>query len=237
MRAVADNRAADDGLEQLTNGRWETELASGRFAAVGRLASGLAHELNNPLSVIVGCSHLAADVLPASHAAATQLRAIERAALRCQALLGRLVEFAAAGAGPEVPVKVELGGTLGAALALVEPLARHRCLEVAADLGGRRIHLRARPRALETAFVHLAAHVVERAVPGGRLDVRARAAGGRADVSLSARTMGAAPRVRGPESVPVGLALAAEIIRRHRGRVRDLGPVGLQVLLPLAGDR
>lgn len=226
-----------DRLEHLTNGRWETELASGRFAAIGRLASGLAHELNNPLSIVLGCSHLAADSLPASHAAATQLRAIERAALRCQALLRRLVEFAAAGAGPESLASVELGGTLAAALALIEPLARHRCLEVAPDLGGRRIRLRARPRALETAFVHLAAHVVERAAPGGRLDVKARSAGGKADVSLAARTVGAAPRFRGPESVPVGLALAAEIIRRHHGQVRDLGPDGLHVTLPLAGGR
>src|SRR5262249_11013642 len=50
---AAAQRALDDSRRQLTALR-EQLLHAGRMAAVGALFAGLTHELNNPLSVIVG---------------------------------------------------------------------------------------------------------------------------------------------------------------------------------------
>ncbi len=63
-----------------------TKLSNGKAAQ----PLALAHELNNPLTIILGCCHVALESLPDGHPAATYLRAIERAANRCKKLVRSL---------------------------------------------------------------------------------------------------------------------------------------------------
>ena len=210
---------------------WETWLASGRLSAVGRVTTGVAHELTNPLTIILGCAHLASESLPAGHAASGQLRAIERAARRCQTLLQDLVEFASHRV--EQPAAFELGDALNEALSFVQPLARHHSLELITDFGSRRLPLSGRREELRTALVHLCACVIDAAAPGGSLSVRARAKAGGAELHVTACGGGAAPRSRRGVRPPVGLLLALEIVRRHGGVVRAVEG-GLSLRVPLA---
>ncbi|MBI4348945.1 MAG: HAMP domain-containing histidine kinase [Elusimicrobia bacterium] len=221
----------DDGLSGPFGPGWETAVASGRLSAVGRLTTGLAHELNNPLTVILGCAHLASETLPAGHAAGEQLRAIARAAHRCQSLLRGLLDFASSPS--EGPSRLDLGEVLGRALTLVSPVARHRSLELSTELCARRSPVAGRREELQTALVHLCACVIDTAPAGGRVTVRSRVRAEEAEVLVTARGGAGAPPCRGAARPPVGLLLALEIFRKQGGSVRAVDG-GLLLRLPLA---
>jgi two-component system, cell cycle sensor histidine kinase and response regulator CckA len=83
VEADAERRALTEQLER-----------SLRLEAVGRLAGGLAHDVNNLLTAILGHCELAAGELPLAHPAAAHLDGIERAAERAAELAHRLLAVA-----------------------------------------------------------------------------------------------------------------------------------------------
>jgi len=71
-----------------------TTMRGEKLASLGLLASGIAHELNNPLTGILTFSHLVRQNLPAGSAEAEDLDLVIRETKRCAAIIKRLLDFA-----------------------------------------------------------------------------------------------------------------------------------------------
>lgn len=69
-------------------------VQSARLAAVGKLAEGAAHELNNPLAVVVGYTQLLLEDHPAPDPIYSDLISIDEAAQRAQSIVHALLSFA-----------------------------------------------------------------------------------------------------------------------------------------------
>ncbi len=78
----------------------ETEsrlVQAGKLAAVGEMAAGIAHELNNPLTTVTGFSELILDEMPSDAPHRADMEMILREALRARAVVRRLLDFARQG--------------------------------------------------------------------------------------------------------------------------------------------
>lgn len=94
--AIENARLLQQTQEQLeTLQRAQTRLiSSARLAAVGELARGLAHELNNPLSVIMGLVQFLQLQPDIPEQTAADLQKISKSALRMARLIRNFAEFA-----------------------------------------------------------------------------------------------------------------------------------------------
>ncbi|MDX6769879.1 MAG: HAMP domain-containing sensor histidine kinase [Elusimicrobiota bacterium] len=224
---------------------------SERLSAVGRLAAGIAHEINNPLGSILGFSQAALrrEGVPAPVTAA--LSAIEEEARRCRRLVQDLLTFARRDAGSSAPFSVE--DALDKTLALLEAQARLQGVAVERDWSARATVVGEKSR-LQQAFINLASNALDAMPSGGRLTLRTRRgeAGGRPVVVVEVADTGpgipAAARERVFEpffttkeagrGTGLGLAIVQEVVHAHDGavEVRDApgGGTVFAVTLPLA---
>jgi len=72
-------------------------VQSERKAAIGELAAGISHELNNPIGIILGFSEILLKKKAAGRGSKDMIRDIHNEALRCKNLLGELLDFARIG--------------------------------------------------------------------------------------------------------------------------------------------
>jgi two-component system, NtrC family, sensor kinase len=215
-----------------------------RLMTVGKLASGVAHELGTPLNVVVA----RADMIASSEAAGEQARAyaaiIRDAATRMTTIIRQLLDFARR-RGPKKE-STDLGVLARHALDLLRPLAQRQgvALALAPSDGGCRARVDAAQ--IEQALTNLVVNAVQaigHGASGGAVDVtvtRARAVSAADDerreadwVALRVRDNGAGIA---PENLPhvfepffttkdvgkgtgLGLSVAHGIVRDHGGWV------------------
>ena len=92
-------------------------VQSARLAAVGELAAGVAHEINNPLTSIIGFTRLLLEDLPPDDPMRTDLETIDREAARTRQIVRALLDFARTSDPMLVPT--DLNGLVEEAVMLV----------------------------------------------------------------------------------------------------------------------
>ena len=206
---------------------------SEKLSAVGQLAAGVAHEINNPLGVILGFAQALAPQLRPDDGLELPIRSIEREALRCKALVQNLLTFART--DPSERVSLDLSEAVEQALVLIAPQARMSKASISTDLARDLPSVLGNKNELEQVVINLAKNALDAMPPGGvlalstsRLD---RAAGSWVCLRVVDGGTGIPSAVLSRIFDPVfttkavgqgtglGLSLVNEIIQKHSGEI------------------
>jgi signal transduction histidine kinase len=95
-------------------------LRSRSLAALGELGAGVAHEINNPLSGVLGIAQLVIADLPAGHPVRPLMQDVEAQALRIRQIVQNLLRFTQQQAGEDF-ASLDLGRVLDDAVELCGP--------------------------------------------------------------------------------------------------------------------
>jgi len=208
-------------------------LQSEKLSAMGQLAAGIAHEINNPLGVILGFAQAVLRRLPSPSPFYKPLLAVEREALRCRALVKDLLTFSRA--SDERREEVDMNLCVNGALSLVLAQSKMTKVEVRRELGQGLPCFLGNFNQVQQVIINLAANAMDAMPNGGvltvRTELRVELAG--ACVCLKILDTGSGipaevlPRIFDPffTTKPVGLgtglglSLVHEIVKKHDGVV------------------
>lgn len=196
-------------------------LANEKLAGVGQLASGIAHELNNPMATIASCAEalLKHSESPPSTVQDTEdlkpyLRIIEEEIYRCKGILAGLSDLSREASGEQRPI--DLRTLLEGILGILGYQFRSRGITLIRDLEDGLPFLLGNEGELRQAFLALLINALEAMDKEAVLTIRARAA------APGERVPGGSP-VRTPSSRSVG-GLQVEIEDTGGGIPPDLLP-------------
>lgn len=195
-------------------------VESEKLAGIGRLAAGVAHEINNPLAVILGYARLLERA--ADEAARADLRVIADETLRAKEIVAGLLDLARPQDVEREPVDLRA--------AVEEVVGR---LREAKLLEGVDVSVRGEARAwgdgakVRQVIGNLLRNAAEAAGAGGRVEVAVDEAGGDARVAVADTGPGLDPTARARLFEPffttkergtgLGLAISRGIARAHGG--------------------
>ena len=210
----------------------EASLArSATMAAVGQLAAGLAHEINNPLTVILGNGQMLLEDVPPDHPDYPMVQMIVSAGDRARRVIDRLLDFSAQ-EGLELST-VDLNETITSATGLVAHALREREVHTITHLQPDLPHMQGYVGHLQTVWMNLILNAVD-AVQGDQADHEITISSRQIDadhlqVEVADRgcgiPAGAMKRVFEPfystkepgRGAGLGLYTSYHIVRRHHG--------------------
>jgi two-component system NtrC family sensor kinase len=229
-------------------------LLTERLTTAGRLAAGVAHELNNPLATIAGCAESLSARLKEGDVAArpeladfpAYLRLIEEEAFRCKEITGSLLGFVREPGSRRTPTDVN--ALVAKTVELLSHQSRFGAAEILTELDPGLPPLTLNEGQLRQVFLGIASNALEAMDGHGRLTVRSHQARGAVEVEFEDQGPGIPPEVAARVFDPffttkppgqgtgLGLAIAQGIVADHGGRIELVSAVGrgstFRVVLP-----
>jgi signal transduction histidine kinase len=236
---AAAQLALDDSQRQLIALR-DQLLHAGRMAAVGTLFAGLTHELNNPLSVILGHVDNLRALAPAGEQIARVIDAVDRQATRAGRLVTALLKFSHTGPGEQEEVPPQ--ELIKLVVDLLAADARRREIALRVSIADGLNPLFVVRHEIESALVNITTNALQATPEGGvvELSVFAEPRGVVPGVRFVARDTGVGiapeilPQIFDPffttkpegEGTGLGLSLARDIANSHGGQLAVESVVG-----------
>ncbi len=161
-------------LEELVKERTAALLQSEKMGALGRMAGGVAHEINNPLGGILSFTQvLQRDGTQDPQATNEALETIESCALRCKSIVDRLLSFSRK-TPLDVIVEVDLNQVAQDSLTLARMHPKAKQLEVGLDLAADLPVIQGQSNLLEQVLVNLLQNAFDASETGQSVSLRTR---------------------------------------------------------------
>ena len=223
-------------------------VQSEKLISLGQLVAGAAHEINNPLTAILGFSEMLALEKNLTPSQEDFVEKIRRQAQRTKELVSNLLDFARQTPGQKTPV--DINSLLHTVIKLSETRMQRRQIRMELDLGLRIPQVAADKNQLLQVFLHLTRNAIDAMEPkgGGVLQVVTRSEEKEVLIEFSDTGVG----LKEPERVfdpfyttkgvaggsGLGLSAAYGILQEHHGKIvcynRPEGGATFEVRLPAA---
>jgi two-component system NtrC family sensor kinase len=232
----------------------EQIIEAGKLASVGELAAGIAHEINNPVAIMVEEAGWIEDLLeedgtcedPAEVSRA--LKQIKNQGVRCKQITHKLLSFARK-TDPELR-KVQLNELIDEVVALSEQRVKYSNVKLKLNLAQHLPEVHVSPSEFEQVLLNLVNNALDAMTPdGGTLAITTRVDGGHVVVDVADSGQGIPKanlaRIFDPffttkpvgKGTGLGLSICYGIIKKMEGEISVNSAVGLgttfHVRLPL----
>jgi PAS domain S-box-containing protein len=235
----------------------EQLIQAEKLAAMGQMLAGVAHELNNPLTAILGVTELLRERVGLDESIKRQLDLTHRQARRAARIVQNLLEFSR----PAAPQKISLdvNSLIERTLQLHEHSLRRNNVGVEFTSQPTLPQVVGDANQLIQVFLNLitnAEHAIREARESGRINIRLGQIGGHVSVTVQDDGIGipaeALPRIFDPfyttkrpgGGTGLGLSICMSIVKEHGGSIDvetlPAGGSAFTVFLPMAivtGDR
>jgi signal transduction histidine kinase len=245
IRLLKQSQASYDSLQRLQGKLLQTE----KLASVGRLVAGAAHEINNPLTAILGYSDLLAGDQGLSSEYRDLADKIRNQARRTKHLVANLLTFAKQAPTRHAPL--DMNSVIRSAIQLRELDFQGKNVQTVLELDPELPRVLGDPNHLQQVVFHIMSNAVDamEAVPGGGvMTISTGVENGR----VVFRCSDTGPGIHEPEKIfdpfyttkavgkgtGLGLSTCYGIVRDHRGEItcqnRESGGAEFIVSLPMA---
>lgn len=251
---LRQTRAAAEAAAEARHAQERAELErqvqhSERLATVGRLAAGVAHEINNPLTGIVNYLSLLEHELEAGDAAAarTLVERIREGTDGAAGVVRRVLTFAEPGRGEHR--RLDLAEVAERTFGFVAANPAYRHIDFTISAADRPLPVRGDGASLSQLFLNLLLNACDAQGDGGGVELRTSRQGDRARIQVLDRGPGLSteaqehlfePFYSTRGSTGLGLAVCHGIVQAHGGSIRAAnrrgGGASFLVELPLAND-
>jgi two-component system NtrC family sensor kinase len=218
-----------NGMTSALKEHQERLIQHEKLAGIGRLAAGIAHEINNPLGVILGYARLMKR--KAAGELAEDLGVIEDEAVRCQEIVAGLLELSRPGHGGVDAVDLR-----DVADEVVERLRdAGQVASVAVTVDGRGV-VEGNAQRIRQVVLNVIKNAVEASAPSGHVDVRVEESPESATLTVGDTGTGIGaedfPRLFEPffttkeRGTGLGLAVSQAIAQAHGGQLEAANRAG-----------
>jgi PAS domain S-box-containing protein len=213
-------------------------IQSEKMAAIGQLAAGIAHELRNPLAIVMNALYDLRQVLGSNDGEVTEdLNIAEEEIARAQAIINNLLEFSReSGADLE---RVDVNDVLTRTVQLMHKYLENHGVEVDVALGPIAACV-VNANAMRQIMLNLVTNAVQAMPNGGRLGLRThQLAGNRIELEVCDTGVGIpAHRLKDifnpfyttqapGQGTGLGLSVVHSILERYRGTIHVTSEVGV----------
>jgi signal transduction histidine kinase len=241
-RAAAAEAAEHARAEELTLQLNETQrmqqqmVQASKMAAVGELAAAVAHEVNNPLTGILGFSELLLAGLDRNDPRRADVAVVHSEAMRARSIVRALLEFARPRPPQRIPTQPN--DMVKSAVDLVRFRAQERRVTIVEDYGSVP-NLEIDPDALKQVLLNLFSNAFEAMPSGGELRVTTLKSDGRIGLRVADNGIGMDPTTRSRIFSPffttragteggtgLGLSVGLRIVEGHGGSIEVTSEAG-----------
>jgi two-component system NtrC family sensor kinase len=224
-------------MERRLSRTQEQLLQSEKLAAMGRLTSQLAHELNNPLYGIMNTLELMKTEIPPTNKRRRLLDMALSESMRLTDMLRKMLSFSKP--DQELRCSVDINTILDEILLLHEKQLREVDIKISADLEEGLQPLWASKNQMRQVFLNLVSNAKDAMPEGGTLSVRTRGNGKQIRVQVADNGTGIKPehidkifetffttKVDSERGVGLGLSVCYGFIKDHGGDIKVESTVG-----------
>lgn len=241
------SRTLEEKVEERTKELKESQeklVQTSKMAAVGQLAGGVAHEINNPMGVILGFSQSVVKMIKEDNPLYMPLKSIEREAVRCKKMITDLLTFSRKEkTHSEI---VTINETVEETLSLVQAQTKVKNIKVVKEYGTGLPQIEVNKNQIQQVIMNLCNNAIDAMKDGGELTIKTQIADG------SDKTKNIIIKISdNGEGIPkdnldkifepffttkqvgkgtgLGLSLCYEIIQKHNGTIEVESPTFTEV--------
>ena len=224
-------------------------MQSEKMVAIGMLAGGVAHEINNPLGGILAFTQLLQSEFSDDHPAQKDLQEIRDAAQRCKKIVEDLLSFSRPPSGNEMTPQ-DVKSLLEKILPLLRLNLRAASVEIRTEYEEHLPPVLGEANRLQQVFMNLIQNAAEAMKKGGTVTIRTSTDRDRTECHVEIQDSGPGIKkeilarifdpfftTKGLKGTGLGLSICDSIVHDHRGRIEVDSEFGrgalFRVVLPI----